>query len=194
MSLESERCLGCGRGDPDVRVDCVSFTLRYDTRARVNGAEVFRTRGAVRSEPVTACACADCARRAVERRARASALKYAAGGFVLTLMAALFAWSLFRPTSAEGILWGPLLAAAVLAGAVLGFLRFRRVSALPPEFGAAFLLDTADPACFSHLPRERALYPGADEAAKKKAFIAFDAFPGSDGTALAERLWEKNTR
>ena len=76
---------------------------------------------------------------------------------------------------------------------VLGLLRFRRISALPDAFGVAFLLDEKDPSHLDHLPCERALYPGVDLAAKKRAFIGFDTFSGTDGSILAEQIWEQNT-
>ncbi len=198
-SVESvERCLRCGKENPGLRVDCVSGSAQYNTQVTVNGTAAYRLDGAIRDQYVTGCACPGCARKAVKAKARGSSVGWAIGGFALGFLVPyglLLALKIdIGPYNAENPPLALFLAIAAVAGILCGLLRYRKLAALPDAFGVAFLLDRQDKNHFRHLPAEKSVYPGADEAAKKRYFLRLDLFPGDKGSTLANRIWDKHMK
>ena len=194
MSETRTCCIRCGKREPLMEVECVPYTLQLDRVQRVGSSEM-RFRGAVfRHESV--CACTGCAKKAVKRRAARVAIWDAVIGFVILWIAANGLWLGIQsirktvPAAPQGL----LLAIAALGGALVGWIEFRQYSALPDAFGAAFLQEKKDKSHYHYRPCDRSLYPGKDEAERKKSFARFSALSGTDGSSLEEEIWSQHTR
>ena len=193
MSDTVERCLHCGHENPGLRVDCVSCSAMHDTQMTVNGRAAYRVGGAIRDQWVMGCACPGCAVKAIKAKARATAVKWAIGGFggvflILYVLSGVPLPGRGQPLFENAPLV-PFLAVAAVAGVLCGLLRARKLFSLPQAFGVAFLLDKQDKNGFRHLPAEKSVYPGADEAAKKRYFLRLDLIPGDSGGRISEEIW-----
>lgn len=198
MVESSGSCIRCGKRDHLLEVECVPYTLQMDRVLRVGSTEM-RRRGAIFKHE-TVCMCPDCARRAVRNKAVTVAVAQFVAWFAGLLIVAGLLRKMLQtsPLAIPEALFGTVpvvlvVAVAACVGAVAGRSRFKQYAALPDAFGAAFLREKrkhANPC----LPCDRSLYPGEDEASRKKWFYQLSSVSGVDGRILMDEVWEKHTR
>lgn len=187
-------CLRCGKSDPDLRVDCVAFSRRHETVTRYSNGTELRSDGAVRDQDITGYACTGCAVKFLKQ----SAVSRAAGSMIA--VAFVFAMVILFGLHTPGVRFLdkiplPLqVAAAVLVTVITGVLAYRKTASLPAPFGVALLLRKKDPDHFEYLPCELSLYPGENDAERKKAFVRICGKPEIAGDLIAKKIWEEHIR